>query len=162
MLVPATRTRDFARTTLKPRHRVVVRAIAEAIFANEGPVAPEKLDDFVEEMDRFVSPASKTLRFGLMRLLELLTIIPPLLIGRFTLFENLPIDDRLRVFKKCEISKFPLFLLIFIAYKTIMAIVWFEDEDELAALGYPGPARERYKRSLHLAEESKRALEVVR
>ncbi len=159
MLV-ATRTRDFARTTFKPRHRKVVRAIAEAIFANDAPVPPAKLDAFVDEMDQFVSPASKTLRFGLVRLLELLTVVPFFLIGRWTLFANLSLEDRLRVFKKCEMSRFPLFLLIFIAYKTIMAMVWFEDEAELAGLGYPGPARERYKRALHLADESKRTLEV--
>ena len=162
MLAPTTRTRDFARTTFKPRHRAVVRAIAEAIFANEGPVPPEKLEEFVDEMDRFVSPASKTLRFGLVRLLEILTYVPLFMIGRPALFENLSIDDRLRVFKKCENSKFPLFLLIFIAYKTIMAMVWFEDENELRSIGYPGPERERHKRALHLADESKRTLESTR
>ncbi|MGH7284668.1 MAG: hypothetical protein ACRELY_24350 [Polyangiaceae bacterium] len=152
MNAPVLRTRDFSRTTLKPRHRVVVRAMAEALFTNEEPLTAKRLDDFVIEIDKMISPASKTLRWGLMRLLELLSLIPVFVIGKLAFFENMSLADRLEMLQKLERSQFPPFLLSFVAYKTLMSIVYFEEEEELTKLGYPGPARERYKRSLRLAK----------
>ena len=127
--------------------------MAEALFTNDEPLSAKRLDEFVIEIDKFISPASKTLRWGLMRLLELLNLVPIFLIGKFSLYENLSLEDRLRVLQRLERSQFPPFLLSFVAYKTLMSIVYFEDEEELTRLGYPGPARERYKRSLRIAEQ---------
>ena len=126
--------------------------MAEALFTNDAPLSAKRLDDFVIEIDKFISPASKTLRWGLMRLLELLNLVPIFLIGKFSLYENLSLEDRLKVLQRLERSQFPPFLLSFVAYKTLLSIVYFEDEEELTRLGYPGPARERYKRSLRTAE----------
>ena len=126
--------------------------MAEALFTNQEPITDKRLDEFVVEIDKFISPASKTLRWGLMRLLELLNLVPLLLIGKLSLYENLSLADRRKVLQRLEQSQFPPFLLSFVAYKTLMSIVYFEDEEELTKLGYPGPARERYKRSLRLVE----------
>lgn len=153
MTRPVLRTRDFARTTLKKRHRVVVRAMAEALFTTEGELPASRLDAFVQEVDDLISPASKTLRFGLLLLLDVLDVIPLFVVGRFSSFVDMSIEDRLAMLLKLERSKFPPFLLIFVAYKTLMSILFFEDEEELRALGYPGPGRERYKRSLQVVSQ---------
>lgn len=129
--------------------------MAEALFTNDEPLTAKRLDDFVIEIDRLISPASKTLRWGLMRLLELLNCIPIFVIGKLSLYENLSLEDRLKVLQRLERSQFPPFLLSFVAYKTLLSLVYFEDEQELTKLGYPGPARERYKRSLRLLEGSR-------
>lgn len=125
--------------------------MAEALFTNDEPLSDKRLDEFVIEIDKLISPASKTLRWGLMRLLELLNLIPIFVIGKLSFFENLSLEDRSKMLMRLERSQFPPFLLSFVAYKTLMSIVYFEEEEELAKLGYPGPARERYKRSLRLA-----------
>jgi hypothetical protein len=141
----ATRTRDFARTTLRPRHRRVVRGFAEALFSHEVVVSPERLDAFVEDVDDFVSPASKPLRAGLLIMLEIVRWSPLFLVRKFSLFEELSLDDRTRMLEKMERSRFSPFALIFVAYKTVLTMAFFENEKELAQLGYPGEERKRYK-----------------
>jgi len=149
---PNLRTRDFSRTTLHARHRPIVRALAEALLSHETPIAPAKLDAFIEDIDGFMSPASKTLRFGLLALLDLLSLIPILVIRKLSSFEHLSIADRVLMLQRLERSKFPPFLLIFVAYKTLMVMSFFEDEGELRSIGYPGPERDRYKRALDVVE----------
>src|SRR3954469_8320606 len=68
------RTRDYQRTTLKKRHRPIVRALAEAFFGRGRPGT--KLDAFVDEVDRFMSATSKTLRFGLVLMLNVIELSP--------------------------------------------------------------------------------------
>jgi hypothetical protein len=143
---------DYARTTLKPRHRPMVRALAEALF-DDGvtPVPAARLDGFADEIDRFISPASKTLRFGLLVVLDLLRWLPLVVIGRFSTFENVALADRIEMLRRLERSKVALFTLMLVAYKTIMTMIFFEEERELLATGYPGPQRARWKRSLAVA-----------
>src|SRR5262245_4009424 len=74
-------SRDYTRTTLKPRHRPVVRALAEALFQGETPIPAARLHGFADEVDRFVSPASKTLRFGLVVVLDLIRWAPLFVVG---------------------------------------------------------------------------------
>ena len=108
MAIPALGSRDFSRTTLKPRHRKMVAAIAEALFSpDEKPLEPVMLDAFVTNVDGFMSPASKTLRSGLMLMLELLRFLPLVVIGKFSLFDDLPIALRTRMLE--EDGSFPLF-----------------------------------------------------
>jgi hypothetical protein len=146
---PVTHVRDYARTTLRPRHQRTVRAFAEAFFFDETAPFPEgKLDAIVPECDRFVSPASKTLRFGLVVILDVMRLLPLLVIGRFALFEDVPVKDRVRMLEKMEASRFVPFTLFVVAYKTILAVLFFEDPRELAAMRYPGPDRKRWKKSL--------------
>ena len=140
------RTRDYARTTLQPRHRAVVRGFAEALFSDGVDEIPEaRLSAFVDDVNNFVSPASKTLRFGLLGMLDIMRLMPLFVIGKFALFEDLDLDSRTRMLEKMEGSHFAPLLLVFIAFKTIMTMAYFEDDKELLSMGYPGPARERYK-----------------
>ena len=141
----ATRTKDFARTTLRPRHRRVVRGFAEALFSHEVVVLPERLDVFVEDVDQFVSPASKTLRMALVFMLEVVRWAPLFVVGRFSTFEDLSLEDRTRMLEKMERSRFSPLALIFVAYKTVLTMAFFEDPATLAELGYPGDERKRYK-----------------
>lgn len=136
-------TKDFQRTTLRPRHRPIVRALAEALFSPSGEATPERLDAFVDEVDAFISPASKTLRLGLVMMLWVLRW-SPLLFGRFRLFEDLTVADRVTHLERLDRSKVKPLPLIVVAYKTVMTMLFYEDEQELAGLGYPGPERKRY------------------
>jgi hypothetical protein len=147
--------RDYARTTLKPRHRPVVRAFAEALFRGQEPIPEERLAGFAEEVDRFVSPASKTLRFGLLVVLDLIRWAPLFVMGRFAAFEDLPFESRVKMLDRMERSKLAPLTLMLVAYKTMMTVLFFEDPRELAAIGYPGPERERYKRALAIAREAR-------
>lgn len=136
-------TKDFRRTTLRAHHRPVVRALAEALFSPDGEATPERLDAFVDEVDEFISPASKTLRFGLVMMLHVLRW-SPILFGKFRTFDEMSIDDRLRHLERLDRSKVKQLPLIVVAYKTVMTMLFYEDEQELRGLGYPGHARKRY------------------
>ncbi len=136
-------TKDFRRTTLKPRHRPLVRALAEALFSPNGEATPERLDAFVDDVDAFLSPASKTLRFGLVMMLHVLRW-SPLFFGRFRLFEDLTVDERVTHLERLDHSKVKQLPLIVVAYKTVLTMLFYEDEDELRGLGYPGAERKRY------------------
>jgi hypothetical protein len=151
-------TKDFERTTLRARHRPVVRALAEAMFSPDGDVSKERLDAFVDEVDAFISPASKTLRFGLVVMLVVLRW-SPLLFLRFRMFDEMSVDDRLHHLERLEKSKITQLPLIVVAYKTVMTMLFYEQEQELAALGYPGPERKRWRRSLPQATTEKTGIE---
>jgi hypothetical protein len=129
-----------------------VRALAEAFFSPDGEVSPEKLDAFVDDVDGFVSPTSKTLRFGLLLLLGVLRW-SPLLFFRFRAFEDLSVDDRIHHLERLEKSRIGNLALVVISYKTIMTMIFYEDEAELRGLGYPGPERHRWRRVLPVAEK---------
>jgi hypothetical protein len=142
--------RDFARTTFLARHRVLVRALAEAMFAcDRGPSAP-RLAAFVDDVDSFVSHASVTLRIGLLLMLEVIRFAPLWLMWRLATFESLACPDRIRVLERMESSRFIPLVLVFAAYKTILCLVYFEHRDELADVGYSAE-RTRWVRALPLA-----------
>jgi hypothetical protein len=158
----ATHVRDYARTTLSPRHRRVVHAFTEAFFFDpENPFPEGRLDAVVKDCDGFVSPASKTLRFGLRLILDVMRLIPVLVVGKLALFDELPVEKRVEMLDRMETSKFILFTLMVVAFKTILAVVFFEDPRELKAMGYPGPERKRWKRALEPAPAKRGQLTVA-
>jgi hypothetical protein len=118
--------------------------LAEAYFAYDGPMDPVRLETFSQEVDRAVSTASKTLRFGLLLMLDVIMWSPLFLIGRFSTFEGLSLEDRGRFLTKLEHSKIVPLALIFVAWKTLLTMLFFEEPSELKALGYPGDDRKRY------------------
>src|ERR1700761_3393429 len=107
--------RDFARTTFFARHRVLVRALAEAMFACDRLPAAARLDAFVEDVDSFVSQASLTLRIGLLLMLEVIHLAPLWLLWRRATFESLACPDRIRVLERMESSRFIPLVLVFAA-----------------------------------------------
>ncbi|MBS2015896.1 MAG: hypothetical protein JST00_23615 [Deltaproteobacteria bacterium] len=144
MAGPVLVTKDFARTTITARNRPMVRALGEAFFSPEGEASPEQLDAFVDEVDAFISPASKTLRFGMLALLFVLRW-SPFFFGRLRTFDELPVDERVHHLEKLERSKVRQLPLIVVGFKTIMTMLFYETETELAALGY------RHERRRYLA-----------
>ena len=95
--------------------------------------------------NHYLSRASKTLRFGLVMMLEIVRLLPLFLIGRFASFENLTIEERVAMLEKMESHRIVPIALIFVAFKTPMMIVFFEDDALLTELGYPGEARSKHK-----------------
>jgi hypothetical protein len=144
--------RDFARTTLRPRHRRLVRALAEAMFVWDARGAG-RLDDLVGDVDSYVSHASKTLRFGLLATLEVIRIAPLFLLWRFATFPSLACPDRIEVLERMDRSRFVPLALVLAAYKTILCLLVFEHPDELAAVGYSAQRSRwtRHARALPLA-----------
>jgi hypothetical protein len=139
----ATVTKDFRRTTLKARHRPVVRALGEAFFSPDGEATADELDALVADVDAFISPASKTLRFGLLLMLDVLRL-SPVLFGRLSFFDELPVDDRIHVLEKLEGSRIVQAPLLVVGYKTLMSMLFYEPPARMRALGYT-EERRRYK-----------------
>ena len=113
------------------------------MFSPDGEIPAERLDSFVDEVDAFISPASKTLRFGLVMMLIVIRW-SPLLFFRFKTFDKMSVDDRVKHLERLEHSKVKQLPLLVVAYKTILTMLFYEDEEEQRAMGYPGPERKRW------------------
>jgi hypothetical protein len=146
-------TKDYRRTTLKRRHRPVVRALAEALVAPDGEMDGPRLDAFVDELDRFISAASKTLRFGLKLMLDVIRW-SPILSWKLRAFEDLTIDERIHHLERLESSKIAQLPLLVVSYKTLMTMLYYDDPKELDAIGYSSE-RKRY-RPLPMAHDHER------
>jgi hypothetical protein len=140
------RTRDFNRVTFGASDRVVLIALAEAMFSEDGEVSKEKLESFATNVDGFVSPASWTLRFGLVMMLRFFRFAPILLFFSPSLFESLDVSKRVDLLDRMDRSRVGLVALMLVAYRTIMTMVFYEDPEELKLLGYPGDVRKTYLR----------------
>lgn len=125
----------------------MVRAIAEAMFSEDGEVESEHLDAHVDEVEAFIAATSKTTRVGLWAALLLVRLSPILFFVRLTTLERLAISKRSALLTRLERSTRTTLSLAFVAWRTIMTLVFYEDESELRALGYR-TERERYKRAL--------------
>jgi hypothetical protein len=138
---------EFRRTTFGPRQRRIARAVAEALFTADEPLDPERLDRFVDDVDDHVSHTSFTLRFGLSRMLDVIGLLPPFLLGKLSSFEDLSVEKRVEMLEKMDRSSIAPLALMLVAFKTLMTMCWYEAPERLAALGYPGDlVRERWKR----------------
>jgi hypothetical protein len=140
------RTPDFRRTTFGPGHRVVLVALGEALFSEDGDVPAERMQSFVADVDGFVSPASRGLRFGLVMMLRFIQLAPMLLFFSFSTFENLEVKKRVELLEKMDQSSIGLVGLVVVAYRTLMTMVFYEDPHELSLLGYPGDERKVFLR----------------
>jgi hypothetical protein len=101
-------------------------------------------------VDGFMSPASKTLRFGLVLMLVVIRW-SPLVFFRFRAFDDLSVADRVHHLERLEKSTVHPLPLLIVAYKTILTMIFYEDEQEQRMFGYPGVERKRWKRALPLA-----------
>lgn len=136
------------RRTLTSRDRVVVRAIAEAMFSQDGEVEPERLDAHLDEVDAYVSAASRPIRAGLRIALFVVSIAPMLLLFRMRRIDKLSVEDRVSVLSRLERSRVTNLSLMFIGWRTVMTLVFYENAEELRAIGYSGDERKVYKRRL--------------
>ena len=106
-------SREFRRTTLGPRQQRIARALAEALFTEDEPLDGARLDAHVLDVDDHMSRASKTLRWGLARMLDVIGILPVFLMLRLRSFDELSVEDRVRMLEKMDRSSFaPLALMV--------------------------------------------------
>lgn len=129
---------------------MVVRAIAEAMFSEDGEVDDARLDAHVHEVDAHVTAASRPLCAGLRILLFVVRIAPVLLFFRLSTIERLPVRERVTVLSRLERSKLVGLSLAFVGWRTVMTLVFYEHPVELRAIGYTVDERSRYKRGLAL------------
>jgi hypothetical protein len=135
----------MARLILRPRQRVVLRALGDALFAHEGGPRADQLDALVAGFERHLTPVSATLRFGLLAMLDLIRWLPLLLLVSVLPFEGLPRAGRVKILERMERSRAAALLVPLVAYKSFLAFIFFEDPNELRAMGYPGDgARKRW------------------
>jgi len=149
------------RRTLTPQDRVTVRAIAEAMFAQDGEVSGARLDAHVSEVDAYVSAASAEVRFGLRLALLVVRLAPLLFFVRLSTIERLAIDDRVALLSRLERSRVAPLSLAFIGWRTVMTLVFYEDPAELRAIGYAGEERLRHRRRLPALHHHGPAREVA-
>jgi hypothetical protein len=137
------------RSTLTCGDRIVLRAVAEAMFSQDGEVEGGRLDAHLDEVDAFISNASKLTRVGLRLALFVVRLAPVLLFFRMRMFESLSVDERVSVLTRLERSRFAELSLAFIGWRSVMTIVFYEQPAELEALGYSSE-RKVHKRRLAL------------
>lgn len=125
----------------------MLRAIAEAMFSQDGEVATAHLDAHLDEIDAFVSAASKPLRAGLRLALVVVRLAPLLFFFRMRTLERLSVDERVPLLARLERSRIANLSLAFIGWRSIMTLVFYESPAELAKLGYASE-RKVYKRRL--------------
>ena len=129
------RTKDYRRTTFAARHRPVLRGLAEALFSPDGELDDAALDALVLETDRFVSPASKTLRFGL-KLMLVAIDLSPLFFGKLRTFVKLSNVERIHHLERLESSRIAQLPLLVVSYKTMMTMLFYDDAVRLQGIGY--------------------------
>ena len=125
-----------------------MRAIAEAMFSQDGEVTEARLDAHVADVDDYVSAASKPIRVGLRIALFVVRIAPILMLFRMRRLERLSVDDRVVVLTALERTRLAPLSLAFIGWRTVMTLVFYEDPIELQSIGYMGEERLRHKRRL--------------
>jgi hypothetical protein len=128
----------MVRFALRSRHRVVLRALGDALFAHESGPRPGQLDALLDGFEAHLTPVSRTLRFGLVAMLDLIHWLPRLLLSSVRAFEELNREQRIRLLERMERSRAVLLLVPLVAYKAFLSFIFFEDPAELRAMRYPG------------------------
>ncbi len=135
----------MAAFTLAPRHRAVVRSLVEALFHHDAGPRPEQLDAVTLAVEAHFAPVRRAQRSFLLLALDLVRWLPLLLLTGLTLFEDLPVARRVALLERMDCSKSLLLYLPVVAFKTLLAMLFFEQPEELRAMGYPGDdARKRW------------------
>lgn len=126
----------------------MLRAMAEAMFAQDGEVDHTTLEAHLDDVDTFISSASRALRVGLRLALFVVRIAPLLLFFRMRTLERLSVDERVAVLSRLERSRIANLSLAFIGWRSVMTLVFYESPTELATAGYVSDERKVYKRHL--------------
>lgn len=104
----------------------------------------ERLDRVIEDVDRFISAASKSTRFGLRVALLFIRLAPILLFLKLTTIERLAKSDRITVLARLEREDRLVLSMAFIGWRTVLTLIFYEDDRELHAIGYRA-ARTRWQ-----------------
>lgn len=110
----------------------------------------------LDEVDAFLCAASWPTRVGLRIALWFLNVAPILLFVACAPLGRLTIATRVRVLARLEQSVGAL-PIAFVGWRSILTLVFYENAEELAAIGYPGSDRARYKRALPIVSTEEAA-----
>jgi hypothetical protein len=133
--------------TFSRRQRAVVRALGEALFHHADGPAPAQLDTLVAQVEAHLAPVSRAQRSALLLALELVKWLPLLLAVAPATFDEVSVPKRLRILERMDRSRVLILLMPLVAFKTLFAMLFFEQPSELRAMGYPGDdVRKRWLR----------------
>src|ERR1019366_791371 len=96
---------------------------------------PEQLDALVDGFERHLVPVSRTQRTLFLLVVDLVRWLPLLLFVAARPFEDLGLERRLRLLERMDRSHFTVLLMPLVAFKSLLAMYFFEDESELCAMG---------------------------
>ncbi len=125
--------------------RAVVRALGEALFHHEAGPTPAQLDTLVAGVEAHLGPVSRPQRTVLLLALLLVRWLPVLLWVAPDTFDAVSVPKRLRILERMDRSKVLILLMPLVAFKTLFAMLFFEQPAELRAMGYPGDDRKRWR-----------------
>jgi len=154
----AVTTPDFERPHLGDRESSVVRAVTHALLAGE--VDDARLSTIVHEIDLYLGAASVLVRLGLRALLLVVGITPLLLFVAPKRIDRLDLDRRIELLGRLERMRFVPLSLAFIAWRTIILLVAYDDPKELVNIGYVHEHK-RHKRHLALMQSGPRLIAPV-
>lgn len=121
---------------LSPWTKRAAVAMAEALYATrEGPPSAERLTRLTEDLDDFTRRAGPQARRSLWLCLVAVSLMVPMFLRRFAAFASLPVQARIEGLARMEAS--PLGVAFFGA-KAILCIVWYEQPEGAAHVGYDG------------------------
>src|SRR5690242_12288411 len=107
-----------------PRTLAAVEALAEAIFATaDGPPPRPRIEWLSREIDDFLARAGARSRFVYVLSVTVVSVVAPLLIGKFAALRALALPDRSRALEKMERGRMALPLL---AVKAMLCILYYE------------------------------------
>jgi hypothetical protein len=128
---------------LAPRHGATVRALAEALFGHDSGPSPAQLDALVGAVEAHLVPVSWPQRAILLLALDLVRWLPVLLLTAARPFDDLPVARRLALLERMDRSRVIPLLMPLVAYKTLLSLLFFEQAEELRAMGYPGDGQRK-------------------
>jgi hypothetical protein len=131
---------------LSDRQRATVRALGEALFHHADGPTPLQLDELVASVEAHMRPVSRPQRAVLLLALLLVRWLPVLLWVAADTFDAVSVPKRLRILERMERSRTVMLLMPLVAFKTLFAMLFFEQPAELRAMGYPGDERKRWLR----------------
>lgn len=120
-------------TILSSRALRQVRAFAEALFSREVdeaghpiPPPPERMDWFITDVDDFVAHLNLRARWLFLLCIYAVSVLAPLLAGRFGMLASLPLPARIHALEAFEQT--PAALALFAA-RAIVSLVYYEHPD---------------------------------
>jgi hypothetical protein len=151
---------DWARSGFSARTRRIVKAAAEAIFADESDAgaliaaSQATCDRAVSCFESSVGRSSADLRRGIAVLSLLLEWLPIFVIGAPSRMSRLPIARRVLYLEGLESSRIGLLAMLLVAFKVPLAIAAFEEAEELALTGFDRPDTVARRRLLGEGEKA--------
>lgn len=129
--------RPVVRPVLGRRARRTLRVVAAGLFADaQGPPPAHRLDWLVDDLDDFLRSTTPLVRLALRIWLTMCQLAPFLTRGRPRRLASLPAAERAACLERLEQGRFLDRILLFRAFKLIVAMIYFEHPEARALTGY--------------------------